>query len=166
MKGLAYVVCLRLGRLSGFPDLYTLWFEDIEGRSVVVADGARISWVGSEAAARALDSDSTSLTISEDPAVLYDVVESIEDLLHFREGAEMRVLNCLNFLDDLVLQLGTDLPSELDVVMIQTVRHLTEGESLTELFNAVGGASRVLALMYAYVGCVLTQSSFAFTSSD
>ena len=166
MSGLAYVVCLRLGALSGFPDLHTLWFENAEGRSVVVSDGARISWVGTEAAARALGSDSTSLTVSEDPQVLYDVVETIEDLLDLREGAEMRVLNCLNFLDDIVLQLGIGLPGELDAVMVQTVRHLTEGESLTQLFEAVGGVSRVLALMYAYLGCVLTQSTFASIGSD
>lgn len=68
------------------------------------------------------------------------------------------MLSCLNFIDDLVLQLGSPIPEYLDATMVQVVRRLTEGESLTELFEGVGGSSKVLEVTYAYLGRIVANS--------
>lgn len=166
MSAPAYAVCLRLGAGSGFPELHSLWFEDEQGRNTIVSDGSRLRWERTEPLARVLANGPISLTVSDDPEVTYDLSETIEDLLRLSAGAELRVLNCLNFLDDLAIQLGTDISEEVDSVMVQAVKRLTEGESLSQLCEAVGGPSRVLELLYTYVGCVVSHSSLAAAVSE
>ncbi len=87
--------------------------------------------------------------MADDEPVVFDIVQILEDISSVRANSEGGVLSCLNFLDDLVLQLGSPIHAYLDTTMVQVVRRLTEGESLSELFVGVGGSSKVRELIYA-----------------
>lgn len=141
------------------PDLYSLWFEDSEGRNSVLSQNQRICWVTTPALARRVANDDGELVVADDGPVVYDIYEAVEGLTNPRDGSEMRVLSCLNFLDDLVLQLAIEVPEGTNSTMVQVITRLTEGETLDDLFNAVGGSSKVLDVLYGYVGRVVTHSS-------
>ena len=158
MKADAYTVCLRLGVTFGWPDLYTLWFEDASGKTQVLSKQGRIWWVTSPPLLNRFGRSELELNLADDEPVVYDIAQLLDAISTVQANSEESVLSCLNFLDDVVLQLGGPIPESLDRTMVQVVRRLTEGESLSELFEGVGGSPKVLELAYAYLGRIVAKS--------
>ena len=141
------MVNLRLDHSAAWANLYTLWFEDLTGRNSVVTRNGRLRWVGDEPSARLLVDELPGLVVDEEEPALFDVIQVRNDLTYQTSGSEMRVLNCLSFLDDLILQQEVAIPDGHISTMDQIIFRLTVGESLNELYDAVGGVSKVVELL-------------------
>lgn len=156
----AYVIGLRVDPETELADWFTAWAEDASGQNRVATRDGRVRWSRTVEGARKLAVSAFDRPTDEDVDSICDAAATLYALATREAGQEEVALLCLNLLDDVLRSIDNapELPG--GEVLDQIARLLTEGESLPDVVDLVGGRPVAIEPVIASLGRLFTWSNF------
>jgi hypothetical protein len=158
-----YVIGLRLSPDVDAPELYTIWFEYDSGDSKVATRAGRLQWTFTVSQVSRIADDEYDLVTDDHARSDYHAVCDVANLLYsIQSGADdsnVKVLDSINLLDDLLIAIDNPLPADGEKLLARMVVGLTEGGSLSSVVPPENRAGTIEAI-FASLGRVLAFSDF------